>query len=176
MKGHKEDICNEEQQVTTSLQICTCQREADTCDRYILLSTCLVQNPMCSQQHGGQGSKASLSAWRHSEALMESLGVTFFRSAPCKRAWPAGGFFKPCQRTGWRSHAWWHLTSLVLNAPVPSWFGHTGACCLLEGQQVCLCALLILLVVWSHLEGVRMGSFRSFPAELGLEIRLFLRT
>lgn len=72
MKGHKEDICNEEQQVTTSLQICTCQREADTCDRYILLSTCLVQNPMCSQQHGGQGSKASLSAWRHSEALMES--------------------------------------------------------------------------------------------------------
>lgn len=53
---HMEEICNEEQQVPTSLQICTCQIEVDTCDRYILISTCLVQNQMCSQQHGSQGS------------------------------------------------------------------------------------------------------------------------
>lgn len=43
MKGHKEDICNEEQQVVTTLQFCTHQTEVDTCDRYILISTCLVQ-------------------------------------------------------------------------------------------------------------------------------------
>lgn len=65
IKGHiadersPRDICNEEQQVVTTLQICTCQTEVDTCDRYILISTCLVQNQTCSQQHGSQMSSAS---------------------------------------------------------------------------------------------------------------------
>lgn len=59
MKGHKEDICSEDQLVVTTLQICTRQTEVDTCDRYILISTFLVQNQMCSQQHGSQMSSAS---------------------------------------------------------------------------------------------------------------------
>lgn len=53
------DICNEDQLVVTTLQICTRQTEVDTCDRYILISTFLVQNQTCSEQHGSQMSSAS---------------------------------------------------------------------------------------------------------------------
>lgn len=89
MKGHREDTRTAEQQVTTGLQICTCQVEVDTCDSYILLSTCLGQNQMCSQQPGSQGSKAS------------SFSMETLRCAPRRRArQQEGGFFKPCQRTG----------------------------------------------------------------------------
>lgn len=105
MKGHREDTYNAEQQVTTGLQICTCQVEVDNCDSSILLPTCLGQNQMCSQQPGSQGSKTSAFS-------METL-----RCAPRRRArQQEGGFFKPCQRTGQRSQAWRHLASLVLSS------------------------------------------------------------
>ena len=128
MKGHREGTCNEEQQVTTGLQICTCQVEVDTCDSYILLSTCLGQNQICSQQPGSQGSKASAFS-------METLRCTPRRSTRQQE----GGFFKPCQRLagGVRHGDTWHpwCSALLSHADLTT---QVSAACRKASKPVCV--------------------------------------
>lgn len=112
IKGHiadersPRDTCNEEQQVVTTPKICTCQTEVDTCDRYILISTCLVQNQTCSQQHGSQMSSASpLSmATARNPGWKRHLDLPL-KCTPCRRARPGEGPVRPCPAVGARSHA-----------------------------------------------------------------------
>lgn len=174
MKGHQEDICNEEQQVPTSLQICTCQIKVDTYDRYILISTCLVQNQMCSQQHGSQGSRVlafSMASLR--DAWWKVPWTHLCRCAPCRRTQTSRRLLLRIvrQQAGGVPHG---------NTQHPPWCSKISLHSLiwphrrlwLEGQQVCLCALLLLpLVMWSHPERVRVGSFRAENCKFSCRVR-----
>ena len=66
-KGHKEDICNEGTASCDHCQICTCQTEVDTCDGYILVSTCLCRVRRAQRSRAAKCQVPHFSAWRHSE-------------------------------------------------------------------------------------------------------------